>query len=167
VIAVNNAYTIAPWAEMCYFADARWWEWHKDKPEFRAFRGQKVTIFNTGMMVRDPAVFMLEQAGTDGLSLSPRALSTGSNGGYQAINIATLAGARRVMLLGYDMRFAGPRSHWHAGHPIYVVEQRYHQYAARFVSMVPVLKSIGVEVVNCTPGSMIKCFRMSRIKDEL
>jgi hypothetical protein len=119
------------------------------------------------MMVRDPAVFMLNQAGTDGLSLDARALATGSNGGYQAINIATLAGARRVMLLGYDMRFDGKRSHWHAGHPIYVVEQRYHQYAQRFASMVPALKAVGVEVVNCTPGSMIRCFRMSRIRDEL
>jgi hypothetical protein len=28
VIAINDAYLWAPSADVCYFADSRWWEWH-------------------------------------------------------------------------------------------------------------------------------------------
>lgn len=118
-------------------------------------------------MVRDPEVHMLRQESNEGLSRVNNGLATGSNGGYQAINIGTLAGGIRGLLLGYDMHFPGQKSHWHDGHPIHVPEQRYHQYATRFASMVPVLKQIGVQVINCTPGSMIKCFPFSTIEQEL
>ena len=44
VIAVNDAYRVAAFADVCYFADAEWWGWHKDRPEFQAFAGQKCSI---------------------------------------------------------------------------------------------------------------------------
>jgi len=167
-IAINNSYGIAPWAEICYFADARWWEWHKDKPEFRAFRGQKVTIGDgTGMMVSDPAVHMLHNYGADGLSEQPNGLHTGSNSGYQAVNIAVLAGAGRILLAGYDMKFAGARSHWHGGHPTRMPEDAYTRYATRFASMLPQLARLGTRVINCTPGSAITCFPFSTLEAEL
>ena len=28
VIAVNDAYRLAPFADVCYFADSEWWGWH-------------------------------------------------------------------------------------------------------------------------------------------
>lgn len=167
MIAVNDAYLLAPWADVCYFADFRWWEWHMDRPDFKAFEGQKVTIENTGGMVRDASVFMLHNYGYEGLSEKPNGVHTGSNGGYQAINIAVLAGCRKVLLSGYDMRFPGGRSHWHKGHPVKVGEDRYLQYAKTYKTMLPALGRLGVEVVNCTPGSALKCFRMSTLEKEL
>ena len=179
VIAVNDAYLLAPWAEICYFADYNWWQWQEKgirRPGFTAeevrerfarFAGQKVTIENTGGMVRDPDVFMLHNYGNDGLSEKPNGLHTGSNGGHQAVNIAVLAGARKILLVGYDMRFPGGRSHWHNGHPYKVPEQRYGEYARRFKTMLPQLERLGVEVVNCTPGSAIACFRFGNLAEEL
>jgi hypothetical protein len=38
IIAVNNAYQVAPQADVLYYADGRWWTWHKDKPEYRPSR---------------------------------------------------------------------------------------------------------------------------------
>ena len=167
MIAVNDAYLLAPWADVCYFADARWWEWHEKRPEFQAFAGQKVTIENTGCMVRDAEVFMLHNYGHEGLSDNPNGLSTGSNGGYQAVNIAVLAGAAKILLTGYDMRFPGGKSHWHSGHPIKVGEDRYAQYARSYKTMLPQLAELGCEVVNCTPGSAITAFRFSTVDKEL
>ena len=117
MIVVNDAYLLAPWADILYFADWRWWRdfGHRKRAEFKAFQGQKCTIENSGAMVDDPEIFMLHNSGHEGLSEKPNCLHTGSNGGYQAVNIATLAGAKRVVLLGYDMRFHGKRSHFHAG----------------------------------------------------
>jgi hypothetical protein len=31
VIAINNAIELAPWADVLYFCDARWYEWHRDR----------------------------------------------------------------------------------------------------------------------------------------
>ena len=177
---------------MLYFADSRWWAWHAkaqfpkgyrvmglDAAEcqrrYQAFEGERVTIENTGMMCSDPAVHMLHNAsargvgvsGAGGLSDEPNALCTGTNGGYQAINIATLAGAKKVLLIGYDMHFPGGRSHFHGGHPVKVPEDKYAQYAGYYKSMLPALARLGCEVVNCSPGSRITCFRFSTIAEEL
>jgi enoyl-CoA hydratase/carnithine racemase len=94
-----------------------------------------------------------------GISESPNAIATGSNSGYQAINIAVLAGAKRILLLGYDMKFAaGKKSHWHGGHPLQMPEGAYTRYARKFKTMLPQLERLGVAVINCTPGSAIDAF---------
>ena len=186
-IAVNDQYLVAPWADILYFADTRWWEWHhaglekkwpwvrfsaeQVRTAFARFAGQKVTIDGTGMMVPDPDVFMLHNDGVsgkhDGLTECPNALRTGSNGGYQAVNLAVLAGAKRVLLLGYDMRFPDGRSHSHNGHPSRHPETNYSQYAKHFATMLPDLVRLGVEVINCTPGSAIQCFPVAALESVL
>lgn len=188
VIAINDAYLIAPWAEVCYFADFRWWQWHTDgiakkwawasftsdmqRKAFAEFKGQKITIENTGMQVKDPTVFMLHNANDSrgsygGLSEQPNGIKTGANGGYQAMNIATLSGAKRILLLGYDMHFPGGKTHSHNGHPTRMAEDAYKNYARNFASMLPQLKQMGIEVVNCTPGSALTCFPIKRLEEVL
>ena len=184
VAVVNDAYLIAPFADLLYFADARWWEWHHNgiakswpwvkfteeqvRKAMESFAGQKVTIGTTGMMVRDPKVFMLNNdtsvTGKDGgLSTKPNAIRTGSNSGYQVMNVVALAGAKRIALIGYDMRFANGRSHSHNGHPLKMPESAYRDYARRFDTMLPQLAELGIEVVNCTPGSAITAFQRGDI----
>lgn len=168
VIAINNAYLLAPWAEMCYFADYRWWDWHRAKPEFKAFAGAKVTIMGTGMLVSDPDVHMLHNYGTEGLSEKPNGLHTGCNGGFQAINIAVLAGAKRIVLLGYDMHYPGGRSHWHAGHPTKVPEAHYTgNYARLFDTALPQARKLGVSIVNASPGSRLRSFPIVSLETAL
>ena len=181
IIAINDAYLIAPFADINYFADFGWWQWHSEgrpKPalglsavdvalRFRKFRGQKCTIEPTGLSVADPEVFMLHKYGSEGLSPQPNALVTGLNSGFQSINLAVLAGARRILLYGYDMRLpaAGP-SHWFGDHPTGRGPDP-SIYASTFKTMLPDLARLGVDVVNCTPGSALKAFRMSTLEAEL
>lgn len=183
VVAVNDSYLIAPWADVCYFADSRWWQWHTDgiakawpwakfephqvKRLFASFAGQKVSIENTGMLIADAEVAILHNRGSDKLCEEQNGLNTGSNSGYQAINLCVLAGAKRILLLGYDMRFEAGRSHSHNGHPLKMPEQVYSLYASRFDSMKPQLARLGVEIVNCSPGSAIKAFRRGDLEQEL
>ncbi len=130
----------------------------EQRKAFAGFQGQKVTVFKTGKMVSDPSVFMMHFESLPGLSEKPNTLHTGSNSGYQAINLAVLAGAKRILLLGYDMRFQGAKSHSHNGHPVKHSESAYTGYARNFASMVPQLQRLGVEVINCSPSSAIGCF---------
>lgn len=189
VAVVNDQYLVAPWADLLYFADARWWEWHHNgvvakswgwakfstaevQQALRDFRGQKVTIGDTGRMVADPNVFMLHNetsasGNTGGLSERPNAIRTGTNSGFQVINVVTLAGAKRIALLGYDMRYHNGRSHSHNGHPLTQPEADYIGFAKKFSTMLPALEKLGITVVNCTPGSAIDAFQRGDIASVL
>jgi hypothetical protein len=37
----------------------------------------------------------------------------------------------------------------------------------RYESMIPVLKQSNIEVINCTPNSSLKCFKISTLEKEL
>jgi hypothetical protein len=161
---VNDAYRIAPWADVCYFADSEWWHWHKDKPEFVAFAGEKCSIQNTGANVEDGAVHLLRNKnfpshGT-GLSTDPEYLVTGGNSGWQAINVAVLAGARTVILLGYDARepVAWQKTHWFGEHPKVAPVAVFAEYRKSMRAGAAAVKAAGVRVVNCSPGSAIEAF---------
>lgn len=173
-IAVNAAYLIAPWADVCYFADSQFWKWHDQgvecaglEPEevrekFRGFAGQKCSIQNSGANVTDEAVHILRnktfpQHGK-GLSTDPEALMTGRNSGFQALNMATLAGARRVLLLGFDGSPIQGKTHWHGAHPRPTPIDAYPHYRQALSAAESELKKLGVEVLNCSPGSMIDTF---------
>jgi hypothetical protein len=172
-IAVNDAYLIAPFADVCYFADSEWWTWHKDRIAFRSFAGEKCSIRNTGMNVEDPAVHLLRNAHEPihgvGLSLDPTRLVTGRNSGYQALNLAILTGAARIILLGYDARGPkeGERSHWFGDHPKPVPDLAYEQYRRAFSAAENDIKATGVRVINCSPGSEINSFEKRGIADAL
>ena len=185
VIAVNDAYLIAPWADICYFADASWHAWQvegRPKPKlgltsadvrarFAAFAGQKCSIQNTGGSIDDAAVHLLRnlhypQNGT-GLSLDPEYLVTGSNSGFQALNLAVLAGARTIVLLGFDARDADGEEHWHGRHQVRTVAGAQAGYRRSFASAAKAIKAAGVTVLNCSPGSAITCFERADLMDAL
>lgn len=152
---------------MLYAADLRWWEWHASDPDLRRFEGQRCTIMNTGGSNRDAEVFLLHNYGIEALSDKPNGLCTGSTSGYQAVNLAYLAGAKRIALIGYEMHFPGGRSHWHAGHPVKDLSSNYERWARNYQSMLPQLSVAGVEVINCTPDSRITAFRKDSLESVL
>lgn len=124
----------------------------------------KCTIENTGANVADPSVHMLRNAGVEGISREPDRICTGRNGGYQAINIALLAGAERVVLLGYDMQYTEGKSHWHGDHPLHVPEQWYTQsYAPLFKAFV----DCGVPVINASRSTRIAALPRMTIEEAL
>lgn len=141
------------------------------RKRFAGFAGVKVTIEPTGMEVEDPAVHMLrnhdQRPARDALSLEPSAIATGRNGGYQAVNIAALAGARRNVLLAYDMQFREGRSHWFGHHEVKNAPSEFAQYARNFRALVEPLKTLGVEVINATPDSALDAFPRMTLEEAL
>ncbi len=168
VIAVNDAYRLAPWADALYGCDVQWWKWHHG---VREFSGEKWSLEqpNWGNWHdRWSDIQLLKNAGDHGLSLDPTEIATGSNSGYQAVNLAVLYGARRVVLLGYDMQTKGTQSHWFGHHPQRAgVVAPFAQFLESFKSLVKPLADLGVEIVNCTPGSRLRCFPMATLRDTL
>jgi hypothetical protein len=138
-----------------------------------AFAGQKCSIESTGMNVEDPAVHFMRNKhyplnGT-GLSLEPEYLVTGSHSGYQALNLAVLAGAKTVILLGFDAREpdTGKPSHWFGDHPVKEAVEAFAKYRSAFSRAAGEIKKAGVTVLNATPGSAITTFPKVSLEDAL
>lgn len=119
----------------------------------------------TGARIGDPDVHVLRNAGSGGekcpLSEDPAALVTGMNGGFQALNLAVLAGAARIVLLGYDMKLGeGGRTNWHKQHRRGTPRGHYDLFRRAFRPLPKILDRLGVTVLNATPGSALDVFPM-------
>jgi hypothetical protein len=159
VICVNDAYILFPEADALYFADKKWHDWHQYKPEFITFAGYKISIRSGDLSVDAPDIHYLAQNGVDGLSFDPEYLHTGRNSGFQALNLAVLAGAKRVVLLGFDgARAPDGRRHWFGDHPVNEPDSIYPVYVKSFSLAENDLKTAGVEVINCSMQSQINAF---------
>lgn len=159
VIAVNDAFRLAPWAEVLYACDAKWfyWNWLKGA---RDFAGLKFALDVAAKKYF--GVTVLKKTGETGLELDPSGLRAGRNSGFQAIGLAVHLGAARILLLGYDMHgdhFFG--QHPDSSKPPFVI------CLQRFATLVEPLKAAGVEIINCTPNSALTCFPMQPLREAL
>jgi len=154
VIVVNDAHRLAQWADVLYACDAKWWRHYEGVKSFTGLR------FSIDPRAKPWGVQVLQNTGREGLELQPTGLKTGKNSGAQALNLAVHFGAKRVVLLGYDMSQPpkGP-SHCFGEHPKQVDSRRpYGDFIAGFQSMAPALRAVGVEVVNCSRVTALTCF---------
>lgn len=84
----------------------------------------------------------------------------GSNGGYQALNLAVLFGARRIILVGFDMTLERG-VHWHGRHPPGLNNPRQasvDKWRLELDAQAPVLAAHGVEVLNASRYSRLTAF---------
>ncbi len=164
VIVVNDAYRLAPWADALYAADESWWTRHKGVPEFA---GLKFTI--EPQPDPWPRLTMLHNTGPTGLERTPTGLRTGFNSGFQAVNLAVHLGAVRILLLGYNMgHVKGQRSHFYGDPPNPETNQaKYAGWIKAFATIARPLGDLGIEVLNCTPGSALRMFPMASLSSVL
>jgi len=151
VIAINSTYKLALWADVLYACDAKWWKKYKGAPEFRGLRFALTS--QSGIW---PGVRVLKNTGTAGLETNPMGLKTGRNSGYQAVNLAYHLGAKRILLLGYDMGYTNARhQHWHEAD--FPGSSPYAQFRQSFETIVQPLKAAGIELVNCSRETALTC----------
>ena len=170
VIAIKEAHLLAPWADVLYAADAKWWRYFEGAP---AFEGLKYSIEQDPEQPPTdwsqwPSVQVLRNTGTDGLELDPSGLRTGFNSGYQAVNLAVhLAGATRVVLLGFDM-WRGPdgEQNWFGSHPLHTPSP-YPIFLQAFRSLEQPLKDAGVEVLNASRFTVLSSFPRVPLEEAL
>ena len=186
IITVNDSWRLAPWADVCFFQDTVWWHIsvisnrrsEDGKCDFADMRRRGFWVQGAkDANMRDHAqihTLTTREGNCIGLEENPSALAHGCNSGYAAINLAYHFGVKRIILLGYDMRVSGHRTNWHAEPrqtaSAYAETIRHSMlpYFAMPVtdssgkvirpSLVDALREKGVEVINSTPGSALKCW---------
>lgn len=163
-IAVNSTIFAAPAADVCFGVDFMWWKVHhhavRRESQSRRWTSDRSAAERFGLdFVR----------GANEAGLHPTRVNGNGNSGAAAINLAYLFGARRILLLGFDMQ-PGPldEKHWHPDHPKPCGQyQCFGDWIYRFDALARGCRDAGVEVINCTPGSALKCFPHLPLKDAL
>jgi len=157
VIVTNNAYRIFPEAQILHFADHVWYTWHKE--ELKTFKGH-ITCSSTGyaQSAYPPSIKHLPKKSNKGLSENIKHLH-GNNAGHQAINLAVLLGAKNIILLGFDMKFVGGKSHWHNDHKRPTPQGTYQNTMIPNLNTVaPIVQDMGINIYNTYAESALQCF---------
>lgn len=97
-------------------------------------------------------------------------LGAGANSGFQALNLAAVAGARRIILTGYDMQHSERLRHWHDDHGegLSNPEARMLSGCARILDQVaPQFAQRGIEVLNATRQTALRGYRRVTMKEAL
>jgi hypothetical protein len=165
VYVVNNGYQIAPWADVLYACDGRWWDaYHEDVK--KTFKGELWSIDTAAICKYN--LNSLGVVNNEAWSKSPDAIVTGGNSGFQVMNFAYIQGAKKIILLGYDMK---PRAdgilHWHGNHIpdlTHTCTSEYPQWVKKFKAAAPL---IDIPVINCTRDTALDCFPKLQLRDVL
>ena len=167
VVAINNTWKIAPAADVLYACDNSWWQCQEPgygQHAIREFCGLLVSGSSHTTQVHRIAHREVSEA-VYGVNLGD-----GGNSSYQAINIAVLWGASRILLTGVDcMR---PGEHWHGPHstaaPLANSRQStMNKWQKAFGQIAPLLAARGVEVVNCTRVTALTAFPIAKLENVL
>lgn len=154
-IAVNNAFAIAPWAEWLHAADASWWSYHAQAAlKFEGIKtaAQEVSFRNVHFLRP-----LCEKVFTTDTSCI-----AGRNSAHQAAVIAMHAGSARVVLCGVDCH-SRTGSHWHGDHPSALRNTTETAFATFIRGWAALAKVAPVEIINCSPGSSVTCFKQELI----
>lgn len=166
LLVINNSFTLAPWADVLYAADRRWWDVVGCGADFPGLRVTPDRDVAKHLGINLVGLVDNSSNAVDGLSDAAGTLARGGHSGHQAINLALQFGATRIALLGYD--FEG--EHWHGRHESPLRNPKpdtMQKWAARIDALAPSLVERGVQVVNCSPAGRLKAYPRMTVADML
>lgn len=166
VIAVNESWRMVPEADVLYAAD---WDWWFHRSPGNRFNGERWTQ-HSHRRNDVPGLSVIESRGGNGVA-PPGSdfIYTGSNSGFQAMGLAVVWGARRVVFLGLDLSTTGGASHWHGDHvqPLRNNPLTLAHFVRAFKHAAPLLADLGVDVVNASRVTALEAFPRMTIQEAL
>ena len=155
-----------PSADILYACDPHWWEYH----HAAVTEGTSAELWTQdATSERKFGINRIEGAWLEGLGRNR--LHFGGNSGYQAVNLAYLFGAARIILLGFDMQRTEGKVHFFGIHPYHrtahdgPTEPMLVEWAKKFKQLAVDLKSEGVEVINASRATALTCFERKGIEE--
>lgn len=171
----NNAYQLVPDLQLLYGCNYEWWAHYwpqvKDLPAEKWTTNEKAAT--------EFGIRWIAERNAPGLSLEDDVIHHGHGSGFSLVSMAWRARPERIVLLGYDLRYAvdydgfrrqigsTPRhyfgeypssmQHW----PRFRVERGVHHGLLELYQSVA--DQGAVEIINATPGSALACFPVKHI----
>lgn len=166
VIAIKGEYKFCQ-ADALYGIDVGWWIACRGAPDFKGLKFSPAPtvckLFRDVRQVRlrPVAKMLVGETGLLGCGLR----TGGGHSGFQAMNLAIQFGSKRLLLVGFDMK-GGRRQKAEAG-VAKVDPRRTEEWRVALDAAAGQIAELGVEVVNCSPGSALKAFQTSTLKNAL
>lgn len=185
VIGINVAYLIGDWIDMVFFGDANFYV--KNKVSLAKWPGLKVSCSPSAEPIPWIKYLVRDPSHPHGISKRKNAVSWNANSGASAISLAVHLGAKRIILLGFDMCLdSSGKKHWHnlykAPAPptvrgkVVLPKNRRHvvkrvppfeKHLRGFPEIARNAKEMGVEILNASPDSKITVFPKFSLKELL
>lgn len=163
-ITVNNAWKVLPNADYHYAGDLDWWQNYIHECNST---GERWT------WDRDAAerwgINLIKRKEGKGLCVLPGYTHHGGNSGFQAINLAYHLGAKKIVLVGFDMsRKHG--AHFDGDHKqgMKSAPENHIPYWRRHMGlMARDLSRAGIECINASVYTELTCFKRMNLADAL
>lgn len=167
VMVINTTFQVVQWADILYACDARWWAVYYEEV-LRCFRGELWSQTENARPLDFPKVKLVNSQRSAGLNRSFGVINTGNHSGYQAINLAWQSGARKMLLLGYDMKDGKDgKTHHHGEHPNPIkAKNPYNIWKSQYRQLAEDLATDS-EVINLTTDSALRAFPMAKWEEAL
>lgn len=139
---------------MHYACDCDWWRSH---PEALSLPGLKIAGDPAASRLFPALRHICPQPGRNEIVDTPGRTGWGGNSGFHALNLAVQFGARKIVLIGYDMN----GEHWHGRHKGRLRNPdagNLRNWRAKLDAVAPQLLARGVHVVNASMGSALKAY---------
>jgi len=122
----------------------------------------------------------IEGIWADGLSTDPNKIHYHHGSNPQLVNIAYHYGVKKMLLVGWDMRYPGKignqfyteKRHFHDENPLTIKHYPQTGSNGEFTGLIKEMETIkpkdyGIDIVNCTPNSAMTCFPMMDLADAI
>lgn len=148
----NTTYKAAPWADVLYAMDRKWWEVHLEDVR-KSFVGERVSRAK-----------LLHRFGVTHLETFKHY----NNSGAAAISLAAHRGASTIILLGYDCQYTDGKRHWHGDHPRGMGNAgSIVKWMRGFEELATALEKAGVRVLNATRETALTCWPRTSLDEAL
>lgn len=161
-IAVNQAALHVVEQDMLYFTDANWYEGNAEL--CRTWRG---IAFTGSRAAKRMCPSLRRVLFNPGNTFEPGLVRQGRSSGHNATALAVTLGARLIVLLGFDMRTEGSRSHFHDKYRNNDGAMYAREFIPSFDGWDRGARALGVTILNATPGSALEEFRKVDLADVL
>lgn len=167
-IGVNNSGFLFPWIDVLFFGDQQWYDWNTRK--LKLYPGIIYTNCNASLFQQQKLVIAIDRGKSTGIDPRPSNISWNYNSGFASINLAYHLGARKIGLLGFDMKRINGKSNFHNDHlrrnltekEMARRERFKDQVYINFLRAAPAIKkdadALGLEIINFTQGSALTEF---------
>ncbi len=163
-IGCNDAYLHGKdICKICIFGDTKWFGKHK--PQLAQYKG---VVFTNAPKLYKSKVEWLWVMQRNSSGLHEKALGWNFSTGAAAVNLALLLGAKRVLLLGFDMQLArNGKPNWHQNNLDKPNPEVYLKFVRGFERVASDLKRKypDVEVINVTDNSNLDVFPKVGVED--
>lgn len=164
-IGANAAYKLGHWIEYVIFGDKKFWDWNK-KEISHSLISQNYIAVNENL-IDETDLLVVKRLSLGWVNdRTKRSIAWNCNSGAAAVNLAALLGAKKIILLGFDMKLSfNGNNNWHQYHKVPIVNPMFCKFIHRFKYVEKGCKEMNIEVINTNPESELPYFPKMTIEE--